>query len=132
MDTVGEGVGETNGESSIETHTLPYIKRIASGNLLSDTGSSNLVLCDNLDGWDGVGAGKEVQEEGTKKQRKGTYIYLWLIPVDMSFLQICHSDLKIKSSTDRHKLRVQHHQTSFTGNVKGTSPSKKEKTQLEI
>ena len=83
MDTVGEGVGGTNGESSIETHTLPYIKQIASGNLLSDTGSSNLVLCDNLDGWDGVGAEKEVQEKGTKKQRKGSYIYLWLIPVDV-------------------------------------------------
>ena len=62
MDTVGEGVGETNGESSIETHTLPYIKRIASGNLLSDTGSSNLVLCDNLEGWDRVGSWREVQQ----------------------------------------------------------------------
>ena len=85
VDTVGEGVGETNGDSSIETHTLPYIKQIASGNLLCDTGSSNLVLCDKLDGWNGVGARKEVQEEGTKIQKKGTYIYiyLWLIPVDI-------------------------------------------------
>ena len=83
MDTVEEGVGGTNGESIIETHTLPYIKQTGSGTLLSDTGSSNLVLCDNLDGWDGVGAGKEVQEKDTKKQRKGTYIYLWLIPVDV-------------------------------------------------
>ena len=24
----------------------------------------NLVLCDNLEGWDGVGGGKEMQEEG--------------------------------------------------------------------
>jgi len=30
--------------------------------LLYDTGSSNLVLCDYLEGWDGVRGGKEVQE----------------------------------------------------------------------
>ena len=34
----------------------------------------------------------------------------------------------IKNFTDEQKLRVQYHQTSFTGNVKGTSPIKKEKT----
>ena len=32
--------------------------------MLYDAGNSNLVLCDNLDGWDGVGAGKEIQEGG--------------------------------------------------------------------
>ena len=30
----------------------------------------------NLEGWDGVGGGKEVQEEGT-------YVYLWLFHVDV-------------------------------------------------
>ena len=30
------------------------------------------VLCDNLEGWDGVGDGRE-----------GTYVYLWLIHVDV-------------------------------------------------
>ena len=34
------------------------------------------MLCDNVEGWDGVGGGKEVQEEGT-------YIHLWLTHVDM-------------------------------------------------
>ena len=29
-----------------------------------DAGSSNLVLCDNVEGWDGVGGGREVQEGG--------------------------------------------------------------------
>ena len=29
-----------------------------------DTGSSNLALCDNLEGWVGVGGGREVQEGG--------------------------------------------------------------------
>ena len=36
VDTVGEGEGRTNGEDSIETYTLPYVKQIASGNLLCD------------------------------------------------------------------------------------------------
>ena len=35
---------------------------MASGNLLYDIGRSNLVLCDNLEGWDG--GGREVQEGG--------------------------------------------------------------------
>ena len=47
----------------METYTLPHVKQIASGNLLHDTGSSNLVLCDNLERWDGVGVGKKVQGE---------------------------------------------------------------------
>ena len=33
-------------------------------------------LCINLEGWDGVGGGKEVQEEGI-------YVYLWLLHVDV-------------------------------------------------
>ena len=50
MNTVGEGKGGMYGESSIGTYTLPYIKWIARGNLLYDAASSNLVLCDNLEG----------------------------------------------------------------------------------
>ena len=64
VDRVEEGEGETNWESSIGTYTLPYVKQLASGNLLYDTGSPNLVLCDNLEGWDGVVGGREVQEGG--------------------------------------------------------------------
>ena len=48
----------------METYTSPYVKETASGNLLYDAGSSNLVLCDNLEGWDRVGGGREVQEGG--------------------------------------------------------------------
>ena len=44
-------------------HELPHVK-LASRNLLFDTGSSNLMLCDNLEEWDGAEAGREVQEEG--------------------------------------------------------------------
>ena len=61
-DTEGE-CGMTR-ENSPETHTLPYIKQIASGNLLYDAESSNPVLCDNLEGLDGVGGGREVQGRG--------------------------------------------------------------------
>ena len=38
---MGKGEGGMNGESSMETYILPYVKYVASGNLLSDTGSSN-------------------------------------------------------------------------------------------
>ena len=57
VDTVGEGKGVTNKEISTEIYTLPYVKQIAGagGNLLYDKRSSNLVLCDYLEGWDGEG-----------------------------------------------------------------------------
>lgn len=34
------------------------------GNLGYDAGSSHQALCDNLEGWDGVGGGRKVQERG--------------------------------------------------------------------
>ena len=78
MNAVGEGVGGTNGESSIKTHTLPYEKLIAVGNLLNDAGNSNLVLCDDLDGWGGV-----QWELGRRFKGEGIYVYLWVIHVDV-------------------------------------------------
>ena len=54
----GEGEGGANGESSIESYTLPYVK-LDSGNLLYNAGSSNSVLSDKLEGWDLVGGGRE-------------------------------------------------------------------------
>ena len=44
--------------------TIPHVKQIANGDLLYDAGNSNPVLCDNLKEWDGVGVGRETQEEG--------------------------------------------------------------------
>ena len=41
VDPVGEAEGGTNGVSSMETYTLPYVKWIASGNLLDDSTNSN-------------------------------------------------------------------------------------------
>ena len=58
----------------MKQYTLPYVKSTASENLLYDSGSSDPVLCDNPEGYDGVGGGREVQGEGT-------YEYLWLIHV---------------------------------------------------
>ena len=43
--------------------------------MLYEAGSSNQVLCDNLEGWDGVGDGREVQEGGG--------MCIWLIHVDV-------------------------------------------------
>ena len=36
-----EGAGGMNGESSVETYTLPCVKQRVSGNLLNDSGNSN-------------------------------------------------------------------------------------------
>ena len=41
VDIVGEGEGGTNGESSMKTYVLPYVKQIASGNFLYDSGNSD-------------------------------------------------------------------------------------------
>ena len=42
IDSGEKGEGETNGKSSMETYTLPYVKQIANGNLLYDSGNLNL------------------------------------------------------------------------------------------
>ena len=44
--------------------------------MLYDAGSPSLVLCDNLDGSGGW-------EVGGRFKREGTYVYLWLIDVDI-------------------------------------------------
>ena len=62
LDTVGEGEGGVIGENSIETYTIQYAIQIASSNLLYDAGNPKLTLCDNIEGWDGEGGGREVQE----------------------------------------------------------------------
>ena len=64
LDTVGEGEGGVIGENSIETYTIQYAIQIASSNLLYDAGNPKLTLCDNIEGWDGEGGGREVQERG--------------------------------------------------------------------
>ena len=57
-DKVGKGEGGQT-ESSIETCILPYVKYMATGSCYT---GSQLVLCENLEGWDGRRGGKEVQK----------------------------------------------------------------------
>ena len=40
--------------------------------ICSTTQGTHTGVCDNLEGWDGEGEGREVQE-------RGTFVYLWLI-----------------------------------------------------
>ena len=56
-------------------HTLPYVKQIPGGIGCMIQGAQP-VLCDNLEGWDGLGSGR-----GFKRER--TYVYLRLTHVDV-------------------------------------------------
>ena len=62
-DTVGEGEGGTNGQSSAEIHTLPCVKHITSRKLLYSPGSST--RCSVMTR--GVGRGMT---------RAGIYVYI--------------------------------------------------------
>ena len=61
MDTVGEGEGGMIWENRIETHTLPYVKQIASESLKYDAGHPKPVLFASLKGWSGEGGKSRVQ-----------------------------------------------------------------------
>ena len=54
----GEGEDGTNGEATMHAYTLPYVKQIASGNLLCDSGNPDWCSVDNLEGWDEVGGSR--------------------------------------------------------------------------
>ena len=56
--------------------TLPYVKQIANGNLLYDSGNSNQGSVTPQRG----GMGREV---GGRFKREGTQVYLWLIHADV-------------------------------------------------
>ena len=55
---------------------LPYLKYIASGNLLLCLRELKQGLCINLEGWKG-------SEMGGRFKRKEMYVYLWLIHVEV-------------------------------------------------
>ena len=55
---------------------LPYVRQIASGNLLYDPGNSNR---GSVTIWRG-GMGREM---GGRFKKEGTYVYLWLMLVDV-------------------------------------------------
>ena len=50
--------------------------------MLYDSGNSNQGLCINLEGWDGEG-GVMGREVGGRFKRDGSYVYLWLIHVEL-------------------------------------------------
>ena len=55
---------------------LAYWGKVGLSFLLHDAGRLNQVLCDNLEGWDGW-------EVGGRFKGDWTYVYLWLIHVDV-------------------------------------------------
>ena len=59
---MGEGDSGMRWENNTETYTLSYVKQIASGTLIYDTGKPKPVLCDNLEGCYREGDGKELWE----------------------------------------------------------------------
>ena len=67
MDTRREGKSRTNGESRIDIHTLLCIKEIANKKLLYNNREPSLVLCDDLEGWDGGG------QRGGEGDSRGRY-----------------------------------------------------------
>ena len=82
-------------ENSTETYTLPYVKQIAFGSLLYDAENPKLVLCDNLQEWDGKGGLRGVQEGGD----------LWPIHVDrwQKPTQYCNYPLS-KNKNEKEKI----------------------------
>ena len=74
------GVGEMYGENSIETCILPYVKQISSPSLMHETGHSKSVHCDNPEGWEGRGVGREL---GEGVQNGETHVHPLLIHVDV-------------------------------------------------
>ena len=61
LDSVGEDEGGMIWENIIETCILPYVKQITSPGSMHETGRSGLVHWDDLEGWDGEGSGRGVQ-----------------------------------------------------------------------
>ena len=77
VDTVQEGEGGMNRESSIETYTLPCVKQIAP-----------VGICCMMQGAQTVGSvttysGGMGWEARGRFKREGTYVCLWLIHVDV-------------------------------------------------
>ena len=78
-------------KSSIETYTLPYVKELASRNFLYDAGTQSWCSVTTSRG----GMGRKV---GGRFKREGTYVYLWLIHVDVwqKPSQYCQVILQLK------------------------------------
>ena len=71
-----EGEGGMYGESNMETYNT-ICKIDSQWEFAVWLRELKLGLCDNLEGWDGEGGGRDVQ-------KGAIYVYLWLIHVDVS------------------------------------------------
>ena len=76
LGSVGEGEGGMIWERNIETYILSNVKQIASPGLMHEAGCSRLVHWDDLEGWDGEGDKRGVQD--------GEWIYThgWFMSMD--------------------------------------------------
>ena len=72
--TLGEEEDGTNWEMSIDKYTLPCVKYIASGKPPYRCRELSLVLCDDLEGWDGV-----KNWRGDLRRRGHMYTYGWFM-----------------------------------------------------
>ena len=64
MNTGGQGKGATNGESSMETYTLLYVADSQWEFAVWLRELKPVVLCVNIEEWDGIEGGREGQEGG--------------------------------------------------------------------
>ena len=78
MDTAGEGEGEPNHDSTTEIYTLPCVK--ANGKLLYSAGSPAWGSVTTYRSGMGMGVGRKM---GGRFKMEGTYVYLWLIHVEV-------------------------------------------------
>ena len=62
LDSVREGESGTIWANSTETCVLSYVKQISSPGWMHEAGCSGLVWWDDLEGWDGEGGGRGVQD----------------------------------------------------------------------
>ena len=73
---MGEGEGGMILENGIETCIISYVKRIASPSLMHDTGCLGLVHWDDLEGRDGEGGGRGVQD-GEHLYTRGRFMLMY-------------------------------------------------------
>ena len=75
LDSVG-GEGGMIWENNIETCILPYVKWIASPGSMYEIGFSGSVPWDDLEGWDGEGGGRGVQD-GEHMYTRGGFMLMY-------------------------------------------------------
>ena len=61
-------------EKVMEAYTLPYVKQTVNGNFLYASENSNQGSGNNLQGWERMRGGREVQEGGSRESGH-MYIY---------------------------------------------------------